>query len=155
MQVDVDRRQLTGSLLVAFWHFIGSLLAAYWQRMRPGGTQPFQRWQLDEIRQRCRKSTARAGYIAFRKIFGKLSGSRSKPLETSQHALKRQGRHALRRQGRHALRRFHKLPRTCSQASTSPAMSCCQVLGVAGWDGWDVYWFCCGCGITGGRPHGW
>ena len=48
----------------------------------------FQRWQLDEIRQRCRKSTARAGYIAFRKIFGKLSGSRSKPLETSQDVLR-------------------------------------------------------------------
>ena len=140
-----------GSLLVAFWHFIGSLLAAYasWR------DATFQRWQLDEIRQRCRKSTARAGYIAFRKIFGKLSGSRSKPLETSQHALKRQGRHALRRQGRHALRRFHKLPRTCSQASTSPAMSCCQVLGVAGWDGWDGCWFCCGCGSRprSGRPH--
>ena len=148
MQVDVDRRQLTGSLLVAFWHFIGSLLAAYasWR------DATFQRWQLDEIRQRCRKSTARAGYIAFRKIFGKLSGSRSKPLETSQHALKRQGRHALRRQGRHALRRFHKLPRTCLQASTSPAMSCCQVLGVAGWDGWDGCWFCCGCGS---RPRRW
>ena len=137
-----------GSLLVAFWHFIGSLLAAYasWR------DATFQRWQLDEIRQRCRKSTARAGYIAFREIFGKLSGSRSKPLETSQHALKRQGRHALRRQGRHALRRFHKLPRTCSQASTSPAMSCCQVLGVAGWDGWDGCWFCCGCGS---RPRRW
>ena len=82
-----------GRLLVAFWHFIGSLLAAYasWR------DATFQRWQLDEIRQRCRKSTARAGYIAFREIFGKLSGSRSKPLETSQHALKRQGRHALRR----------------------------------------------------------
>ena len=48
----------------------------------------FQRWQLDEIRQRCRKSTARAGYIAFREIFGKLSGSRSKPLETSQDVLR-------------------------------------------------------------------
>ena len=137
-----------GSLLVAFWHFIGSLLAAYasWR------DATFQRWQLDEIRQRCRRSTARAGYIAFREIFGKLSGSRSKPLETSQHALKRQGRHALRRQGRHALRRFHKLPRTCSQASTSLAGSCCQVLGVAGWDGWDGCWFCCGCGS---RPRRW
>ena len=165
MQVDVDRWQLTGSVLTFYWQLTGSLLAAYiarrcqppnsWpaeQRMRPGGTQPFQRWQLDEIRQRCRKSTARAGYIAFREIFGKLSGSRSKPLETSQHALKRQGRHALRRQGRHALRRFHKLPRTCSQASTSPAMSCCQVLGVAGWDGRDGCRFCCGCGS---RPRRW
>ena len=73
-----------GSLLVAFWHFIGSLLAAYasWR------DATFQRWQLDEIRQRCRRSTARAGYIAFREIFGKLSGSRSKPLETSQDVLR-------------------------------------------------------------------
>ena len=101
MQVDVDRWQLTGSVLAFYWQLTGSLLAAYiarrcqppssWpaeQRMRPGGTQPFQRWQLDEIRQRCRKSTARAGYIAFREIFGKLSGSCSKPLEIFQDVLR-------------------------------------------------------------------
>ena len=147
--------------MAAYWQLIGSVhraqMPAAQQMARRAAyaswwDATFQRWQLDEIRQRCRKSTARAGYIAFREIFGKLSGSRSKPLETSQHALKRQGRHALRRQGRHALRRFHKLPRTCSQASTSPAMSCCQVLGVAGWDGWDGCWFCCGCGS---RPRRW
>ena len=98
----MDRWQLTGSVLTFYWQLTGSLLAAYiarrcqppnsWpaeQRMRPGGTQPsndgnWTRYVKGAVGARHEQGI----YIAFREIFGKLSGSRSKPLETSQDVLR-------------------------------------------------------------------
>ena len=83
--------------MAAHWYRFGILLAAYWQLIgslhraqMPTAEQmarraayaswwdaTFQRWQLDEIRQKCRRSTARARYIDslsgnLREAFGKL-----------------------------------------------------------------------------------